>query len=167
MVSGKRAAPRLTLNDDGSNFLYSWDDLTVEDLRAYLSRLQATQVDMVAYCVAFGGYVAYYDSRIAEPIGTGFALGEDVRERRWAHNLARLRESGGDYLGHVFAILEELGIPAHGREINLHKLFEGLDQAVLAGMVEPTRPDGHVHLCRPPSQSLALPGIFHELCPRS
>lgn len=104
--------PRLILNDDGSNFLYSWDDLTADDLRAYLGRLQGTQVDMVAYCVAFGGYVTYYESEVAEPLGTGFRLAESVKERRAASNRVRLRDEVGDYLGFVFATLREMGLPA-------------------------------------------------------
>ena len=51
------AGPRLIYNDDGFNFLASGDDLSLKDLRAYLSRLSGTQVDLVAYCVAEGGYV--------------------------------------------------------------------------------------------------------------
>jgi len=104
--------PRLLYNDDGSNFLYAGDDLGSEDLRTYLSRLQGTQVDMVAYCAAFGGYVTYYESDLAEPVGTGFALSDRVRQRRWVHNRERLRAEVGDYLGFVFSTLHEMGIGA-------------------------------------------------------
>lgn len=76
--------PRIVLNDDASTFLYCWDDVGAEDLRPYLSRLQGTQVDMVAYCVAFGGYVTYYESEVAEPVGTGFAVTDRVKQLRWA-----------------------------------------------------------------------------------
>ncbi len=110
MPESEHGCPRLILNDDGSNFLYSWDDLGAEDLRAYLSRLGNTHVDMVAYCVAFGGYVTYYESDVAEPLGTGFALTDRVRQRRWAHNRERLRREAGDYIGFVFSTLREMGI---------------------------------------------------------
>lgn len=113
MVSEKRTSnARLILNDDGSNFLYAWDDLGAEDLRAYLSRLRDTHVDMVAYCVAFGGWLTYYDSAIAEPLGTGFSLTHDVRQKRFFHNRERLRREVGDYIGFVFSTLREMGIPA-------------------------------------------------------
>ncbi len=104
--------PRLILNDDGSNFLYSHDDVTADDLRTYLSRLADTQVDMVVYCVAFGGYVTYYESEVAEPIGTGFRMVEKVKDRRWAHNRGKLAEEVGDYVGFVFSTLREMGLPA-------------------------------------------------------
>ncbi|MBM4085952.1 MAG: hypothetical protein FJ272_14295 [Planctomycetes bacterium] len=104
--------PRLILNDDASNFLYAWDDLGVEDLKVYLSRLRGTQVGMVAYCVAFGGYVTYYESEVAEPVGAGFRLTDRVKQRRWFHNRERLRREVGDYIGFVFATLREMGIPA-------------------------------------------------------
>ncbi|MCD6359373.1 MAG: hypothetical protein J7M38_00830, partial [Armatimonadetes bacterium] len=104
--------PRIILNDDASNFLYCWDDVGAEDLRTYLSRLEGTQVDMVAYCVAFGGYVTYYESDVAEPVGTGFSVTDRVKQLRWAHNRARLREEAGDYIGLVFRTLGEMGIPA-------------------------------------------------------
>ena len=109
-MSGER--PRIILNDDGSNFLYSADDLGADDLRAYLAPLQGTQVDMVAYCVAFGDYVTYYESEVAEAIGTGFSVTDRVRQRRWAHNRRRLADEAGDYIGCVFETLEEMGIPA-------------------------------------------------------
>lgn len=105
-------SPKLILNDDGSNFLYAADDVDAQDLRAYLSRLEDTQVDMVCYCVAFGGYVTYYESEVAEPVGTGFALGQDVKQLRWARNRGRLRDQVGDYIGYVFSVLSEMGIPA-------------------------------------------------------
>jgi len=108
----KPIRPKLILNDDGSNFLYSHDDVTGDDLRTYLSRLEGTQVDMVVYCVAFGGYVTYYESEVAEPIGTGFRLVEKVKDRRWAHNRGKLRDEVGDYIGFVFRTLREMGIPA-------------------------------------------------------
>ena len=108
------AVPRLIYNDDASNFLISGDDLTVKDLRAYLSRLRGTQVDLVAYCVALGGYVTYYESAIADPVGTGFQTWDQSRLklRRFAHNRQRLRDEAGDYIGAVFAILREMGLPA-------------------------------------------------------
>ena len=104
--------PRIILNDDGSNFLYSWDDLGAEDLRRYLERLADTQVDMVSYCVAFGGYVCYYESEVAEPVGSGFGFSDRVKQRRWARNRERLRREAGDYIGHVFRVLREMAIPA-------------------------------------------------------
>jgi len=51
------ATPRLIFNDEGSNFLHSWDGVTPDDLRAYRRRREGTQVDMVAYCAACGDYV--------------------------------------------------------------------------------------------------------------
>ena len=104
--------PRIILNDDGSNFLYTWDDLGADDLRRYLSRLGGTHVDMVAYCVAFGGYVCYYESEVAEPLGTGFGFSDRVKQLRWVHNRARLRREVGDYIGFVFSTLREMGLPA-------------------------------------------------------
>jgi len=112
MTETKLQHPRVILNDDGSNFLYSWDDLGAEDLRQYLSRLAGTHVDMVAYCVAFGGYVCYYESEVAEPIGVGFGFSDRVRQRRWIHNRGRLRDEAGDYIGFVFGALREMGLPA-------------------------------------------------------
>ena len=112
MADDRHERPRVIFNDDGSNFLYAWDDLGADDLRAYLARLEGTQVDMVAYCVAFGGYVCYYESEVAEPVGSGFGLSDRVKQRRWAHNRARLRREAGDYIGCVFATLREMGIPA-------------------------------------------------------
>ena len=108
------AAPRLIYNDDASNFLVSGDDLTVKDLRAYLSRLRGTQVDLVAYCVALGGYVTYYESAIADPVGTGFQTWDQtkLKLRRFAHNRQHLRDEAGDYIGAVFSILREMGLPA-------------------------------------------------------
>jgi len=102
--------PRIIFNDDGSNFLYAWDDLGAEDLRAYLGYLEGTQVDMVAWCVAFGGYVTYYESDVAERVGTGFLVTDRVRDRRFAHNRARLAREVGDYVGFVFEQLREMGI---------------------------------------------------------
>jgi len=112
MREKKPSSPRVILNDDGSNFLYAWDDLGAEDLRTYLARWKGTHIDMVAYCVAFGGYVCYYESQVAEPIGSGFALTDRVKQARWAHNRERLRREVGDYIGFVFSTLRELGIPA-------------------------------------------------------
>lgn len=106
------ACPRIIYNDDGSNFLYSWDDLGAEDLRRYLSRLEGTQVDMVVYCVAFGGYVCYYESNVAEPVGSGFGYSDRVKQRRWVHNRLRLRDEVGDYIGFVFQTLRDMGMPA-------------------------------------------------------
>ncbi|MBT4814424.1 MAG: hypothetical protein HON70_01930, partial [Lentisphaerae bacterium] len=112
MPEDRSQHPRLILNDDASNFLYAWDDLGAADLRSYLAGLQDTQVDMVAYCVAFGGYVCYYESDVAEPIGSGFGVCDRVKQKRWAHNRRRLRDETGDYIGFVFATLREMGIPA-------------------------------------------------------
>ncbi len=105
------APPRIILNDDGSNFLYSWDDVDSRDLRVYLSRLEGTQVDMVAWCVAFGGYVTYYESTVAEPVGSGFSFTDSVKRARWARNRARLAEEVGDYVGFAIETLGEMGIP--------------------------------------------------------
>jgi hypothetical protein len=105
------AAPRLIYNDDGFNFLGSGDDLSVKDLRAYLARLRGTQVDLVAYCVAEGGYVTLYESRIADPLGAGFPTWDRVKLRRIAHNRERLRDEAGDYIGAVFSILREMRLP--------------------------------------------------------
>jgi hypothetical protein len=102
--------PRIILNDDGSNFLYAWDTLGAEDLRSYLARLQDTCVDMVSYCVAFGGWLTYYDSSIGEPIGTGFGVTERVRHKRFLRNRERLKREVGDYIGFVFSTLREMGI---------------------------------------------------------
>lgn len=102
--------PRLILNDDGSNFLYSWDDLGAEDLHTYLSRWKNTHVDMVAYCVAFGGWLTYYDSVVGEPIGTGFGITEKVRAKRFLHNRERLKQEVGDYIEYVFSTLKDLGL---------------------------------------------------------
>lgn len=112
MPKDRSQHPRIILNDDGSNFLYAWDDLGATDLRAYLARLEDTQVDMVAYCVAFGGYVCYYESDLAEPIGSGFGVCDRVKQKRWTHNRQRLRDEVGDYIGFVFTTLREIGIPA-------------------------------------------------------
>ena len=105
------AAPRLIFNDDGSNFLYSWDDVTADDLRAYLRRLEGTQVDMVAYCVAFGGYVTYYNSQVAERLGSGFGVTDKVKQARVADNLRRLDDEAGGYITCVFETLREMGLP--------------------------------------------------------
>ncbi|MEA3400921.1 MAG: hypothetical protein U9R79_06685 [Armatimonadota bacterium] len=112
MNSDESAVPRIILNDDGSNFLYSWDELTAEDLRTYLRRLEGTQVDLVCWCVAFGGYVTYYQSEIAEPVGTGFAFTDRVKQSRWARNRERLHHEVGDYVGFCIDTLAEMGIPA-------------------------------------------------------
>ena len=103
--------PRLIFNDDGSNFLYSWDNLCGDDVRTYLQRLAGTQVDMVAYCVAFGGYVTYYNSRVAERIGSGFGLTDKVKSARVVDNLRRLDDEPGGYIGCVFETLREMGLP--------------------------------------------------------
>jgi hypothetical protein len=103
--------PRVIYNDDGANVLYCWDDLTAADLRDYLERLRGTHVDMVAYCVTFGGYVTYYPSDIAELLGTGYCPGTDIKTARAAANLRRLEEEGG-YLNLVFSQLKEMGIAA-------------------------------------------------------
>ncbi len=110
MSASDPARPRIIFNDDGSNFLYAWDDLGADDLRTYLSYLDDTHVDMVAWCVAFGGYVTYYESRVAERIGTGFLVTDRVKQRRWAHNRERLAREAGDYCGFVFDTLREMGI---------------------------------------------------------
>jgi len=100
------------LNDDGFNFLVGGDDLGVEDLHAYLHRLRDTHVDMVAYVAAEGGWLTLYDSEVGEPLGTGFAITDKVRPRRFWHNLQRLKREAGDYLGEVFSTLQALGIRA-------------------------------------------------------
>jgi len=102
--------PRIIYNDDGSNFLYAWDDLGAEDLRSYLGYLKDTHVDMVAWCVAFGGYVTYYESQVAERLGAGFMVTDRVKQRRWAHNRERIAREVGDYCGFAFETLRELGI---------------------------------------------------------
>lgn len=104
--------PRLILNDDASNFLYSADEVSREDLDAYLARLEGTQVGMVCWCVAFGGYVTYYESEITEPVGSGFVLHDNVKQARFAHNRMRLAAEVGDYCGYAFERLAEMGIPA-------------------------------------------------------
>ena len=111
-MSERSDAPALILNDDGSNFLYAADDLRREDLDAYLARLEGTQVGMVVWCVAFGGYVTYYQSEITEPVGSGFALHDDVKQARFVRNRERLAAEVGDYCGYVFERLGEMGIPA-------------------------------------------------------
>jgi len=103
--------PRIIYNDDGFNFLTLGDDLSVKDLRAYLSRLRGTQVDLVAYCVAEGGYVTLYESEIGDPLGSGFPTWSNVKLRRIAHNRERLRAEAGDYVAAVFSILREMKIP--------------------------------------------------------
>ncbi len=103
---------RLIFNDDASNFLYRGDNLGADDLRRYLARLDETHVDLVAYCVAFGGYVCYYESEVAEPVGTGFGYSDRVKQLRWTRNRRRLREEAGDYVGLAFHILREMGLPA-------------------------------------------------------
>ncbi|MCX6910602.1 MAG: hypothetical protein NTY01_21530 [Verrucomicrobia bacterium] len=107
----KPVHPRIIYNDDGFNFLTLGDDLSVKDLRAYLSRLRGTQVDLVAYCVAEGGYVTLYESEIADPLGSGYATWDKVKLRRIAHNRERLRAEAGDYIGAVFSILREMKLP--------------------------------------------------------
>ncbi|MBI5394129.1 MAG: hypothetical protein HZA91_02405 [Verrucomicrobia bacterium] len=108
------AVPRLIYNDDGFNFLASGDNLAVKDLRAYLSRLRGTQVDMVAYCVAEGGYVTLYESDIADRLGTGIQTWDQakLKLRRVVLNRQRLRDEAGDYIGAVFSILREMKLPA-------------------------------------------------------
>jgi len=82
-------------------------------LRAYLSRLRGTQVDLVAYAVAEGGYVTLYESQVADPFGAGVQTWDPARLklRRIAHNRQRLRAEAGDYIGAVFSILREMGLP--------------------------------------------------------
>lgn len=104
-------APALILNDDGSNFLYAADYLDRADLDAYLARLEGTQVGMVCWCVAFGGYVTYYQSEITEPVGSGFALHDRVKQMRFVRNRERLASQVGDYCGYVFERLGGMGIP--------------------------------------------------------
>jgi hypothetical protein len=110
-LRARRLRPRVIVNDDGFNFLYSCDDLGAEDLRAYLSRLRNTHVDMVSYSVAEGGYVTLYQSEVADPIGRGFEHSSDIRLRRLIQNRQRLRREVGDYIGFVFKTLRELGLP--------------------------------------------------------
>ena len=106
------ARPRLVLNDDASNFIFTRDNVTADDLRAYLSRYADTQVELVAYCVAFGGGLCHYNTDIAERLGTGFLVSDNVQAHRVASNLDRLTEQAGDYIGLVFRTLKELGLPA-------------------------------------------------------
>jgi len=112
MSDSSTRTPRIIYNDDGSNFLYSGDELGADDLRTYLKQLEGTHVDMVAYCVAFGGYVCYYESDVAEPIGSGFGYCDRVKQKRWASNRQRLRDEAGDYIGLVFQALRKMGLPA-------------------------------------------------------
>ncbi|WP_372934814.1 hypothetical protein [Mariniphaga sediminis] len=103
--------PRLIANEDGFTFLYhSGDDLGANDLKTYLSRWKDTNVDMVAYCVAFGGFVTFYQSSIADPIGTGYKTSEKIEQNRWLRNRERLVREAGDYIGLVFSFLKEMGI---------------------------------------------------------
>lgn len=111
VFAGTKFVPRLIYNDDGFNFLMLGDDLGVKDLRAYLSRLRGTQVDLVAYCVAEGGYVTLYESEIGDPLGAGFSTWSNVKLRRIVHNRERLRAEAGDYIGAVFSILSEMKLP--------------------------------------------------------
>jgi hypothetical protein len=108
---GSKPTPRIIYNDDGYNFLSLGDELSVQDLRTYLSRLRGTQVDLVAYCVAEGGYVTLYESEIGDRFGTGFPTWSNVKLRRIAHNRERLRAEAGDYIGAVFSILREMKLP--------------------------------------------------------
>jgi hypothetical protein len=135
--------PRLIYNDDGFNFLMSGDDLTVKDLRAYLSRLHGTHVDLVAYCIAEGGYVTLYESKIADPLGTGFQTWDQARLklRRVAHNRQRLRGEVGDYIGAVFSILRELKLPVVA-SIRMNDAHMGGDPTgPLAGTFWKTHPE--------------------------
>jgi len=111
VAPAKPVHPRIIYNDDGFNFLTLGDDLSVKDLRAYLSRLRGTQVDLVAYCVAEGGYVTLYESEIGDPLGAGFSTWSNVKLRRIAHNRERLRAEAGDYVAAVFSILREMKLP--------------------------------------------------------
>ena len=105
--------PRIILNDDGTTFLYCCDDLGPEDLRVYLARLRNTHVDMVAYSVASGWFITYYESEVGQPIGSGLDLrAQTIGVKRMYRNRERLRRETGDYIGFVFKTLHELGIPA-------------------------------------------------------
>ena len=105
--------PRIILNDDATTFLHAWDELGVEDLRAYLGRLRNTQVDMVVYDVAAGWFVTYYESKVGEPLGSGLDLsGQTVGTKRMCRNRERFRRETGDYIGSVFTILREMRLPA-------------------------------------------------------
>ena len=70
-------------------------------------------MDLVAYAVAEGGYVTLYESQIADPMGAGVQTWDPARLklRRIAHNRQRLRAEAGDYIGAVFSILREIGLP--------------------------------------------------------
>jgi len=102
--------PRLIINDDGFNFLLQADDLGPDDLKAYLSRLRDTHVDMVAYAVAEGGFVTLYESKIGDPAGKGHKRSSSQRFNRLFRNRERLKREVGDYIGFVFSTLRELGI---------------------------------------------------------
>ncbi len=106
----KTFRPRLVINDDGSNFLRQWDELNADDLKAYLSRLKGTHVDMVAYAVAEAGFITYYESKIGDPVGTGFKTSSNVMQNRYLRNRERLQREVGDYIGFVFSTLREMGI---------------------------------------------------------
>ncbi len=106
-----RRWPRLVLNDDGSNFLAMRDNQTPADLRAYLARYAGTQVDLVAYCVTFGGGICYYDSDVGERLGTGYEVSHRLTAHRMGRNLRLIREGNADYLSLTFAILREHGLP--------------------------------------------------------
>ncbi len=54
----------------------------------------------------------YDESEIAEPVGTGFALTDHVKQRRWVYNRNRPRNEARDYIGFFFDTGRDLGIPA-------------------------------------------------------
>ena len=51
----------------------------------------------------------YDESEIAEPVGTGFALTDHVKQRRWVYNRNRPRNEARDYIGFFFDTGRDLG----------------------------------------------------------
>ena len=70
--------PKLIVNDDASTFLLSGDDLTKDDLRMYLeTKHLGTRVDLLTYCVSFGGGLCYYDTPTFKRFYSNGAESED------------------------------------------------------------------------------------------
>jgi len=53
---------------------------------------------------------SYYQSKIGDPVGTGFKTSPNVMQNRFFRNRERLRREVGDYIGFVFSTLREMGI---------------------------------------------------------